>query len=153
MLPNQTSGGFTAYDNQNFKRNVIKGDLTKYWGSHTIKTGADYEDISAVVDRFEGGAGQRICNLIEPSTDIYYRHRYYVDDQKAGSAVRSDDLVDPEPARDATTQNAHPARRTATRSSRTCRLTTASAERQHVLPHADAGFALNHNWAPRVGVV
>ena len=40
VVPTQTTGGFTAYDNQNFKRNVIKGDLTKYWGSHTIKTGA-----------------------------------------------------------------------------------------------------------------
>ena len=30
----QTTGGFTAYDNQNFKRNVIKGDLTKYWDPH-----------------------------------------------------------------------------------------------------------------------
>ena len=59
-MPTQTSGGFAGYDNQNFKRNVIKGDLTKYWGSHTIKTGGDYEDINAVVDRFEGGAGQRI---------------------------------------------------------------------------------------------
>ena len=32
VVPTQTSGGFTAYDNQNFKRNVIKGDLTKYLG-------------------------------------------------------------------------------------------------------------------------
>ena len=38
-----------------------------------------------MVDRFEGGAGQRIYKLIQPSTGIiYYRHRYYVDDQKAG---------------------------------------------------------------------
>ncbi len=38
-----------------------------------------------MVDRFEGGAGQRIYKLRQASTGIiYYRHRYYVDDQKAG---------------------------------------------------------------------
>ena len=130
VVPTQTSGGFTAYDNQNFKRNVIKGDLTKYWGTHTIKTGADFEDISAVVDRFEGGAGQRIYKLIQPSTGIiYYRHRYYVDDQKAGFS-RTDpatwSILNPLEATPKT-QNASFYAQDSYKVSRTCRSTTASA--------------------------
>ena len=42
VVPTQTSGGFSGYDNQDFKRTVIKGDLTHYCGgSHTLKGGGD----------------------------------------------------------------------------------------------------------------
>ncbi len=158
VVPTQTTGGFTAYDNQNFKRNVIKGDLTKYWGTHTIKTGADYEDISAVVDRFEGGAGQRIYKLRQASTGIiYYRHRYYVDDQASGFS-RTDpstwSILNPLEA----TPKTHNASFYAQDSFKVLPNVSINYgirwERQQVLGRdADAGFALNHNWAPRVGVV
>ena len=39
----QNSGGFGGYNNQEFKRNVVKGDMTNYWGAHTIKLGGDWE--------------------------------------------------------------------------------------------------------------
>ena len=157
VVPTQTSGGFTAYDNQNFKRNVIKGDLTKYWGSHTIKTGADYEDISAVVDRFEGGAGQRIYKLRQASTGIiYYRHRYYVDDQKAGFS-RTDPttwtILNPLEATPKTQNASFYAQDSYKVISNLSINYGIRWERQHVLGRdADAGFAVS-NWAPRVGVV
>ena len=85
VSPNQASGGFAGFDNTRFNRPVVKGDLTQYWGSHTIKVGADWERPDASVDRYQGGGGQRIYKLIQRSTGIiYYRHRYYVNDQAAG---------------------------------------------------------------------
>jgi hypothetical protein len=158
VVPTQTSGGFTAYDNQNFKRNVIKGDLTKYWGSHTIKTGGDYEDISAVVDRFEGGAGQRITKVVQPSTGIiYYRHRYYVNDQAAGfsrtnSATWS--ILNPLESTPKTQNASFYAQDSYKVLSNLSLNYGVRWERQHVLGRdTDAGFALNKDWAPRLGIV
>ena len=85
VSPNQASGGFSGFDNTKFTRPTVKGDLTQYWGSHTIKLGADWERPDAVVDRYQGGGGQRIYKLIQRSTGIiYYRHRYFVNDQVPG---------------------------------------------------------------------
>jgi len=80
----------------------LKGDLTKYWGTHTIKTGADFEDISAVVDRFRG----RVPASASTSSG---RHRpesstiaigYYVNDQAnrcsgRHQSRRLDDVLNP----------------------------------------------------------
>jgi hypothetical protein len=158
VVPTQTSGGFGVYDNSDFKRNVIKGDLTKYWGSHTIKTGADFEDISAVVDRFEGGAGQRIYKFRQASTGIvYYRHRYYVNDQAAGFS-RTDPstwtILNPLEATPQT-QNASIYAQDSYKVASSLSINYGLRwERQHVLGRdSSAGFALNKNWAPRVGVV
>ena len=90
VTPSQASGGFTGFDDQRFTRNVVKGDLTRYWSAHTLKAGGDWERIDATVERYQGGGGQRIYRLIQASTGIiYYRHRYYVNDQDS-SFVRTD---------------------------------------------------------------
>src|SRR5205814_1226423 len=158
VTPTQTSGGFGVYDNQNFKRNVVKADLTNYWRGHAIKVGGDYEDITAVVDRFEGGAGQRIYRFRQASTGIiYYRHRYYVNDQKSGFS-----RTDPSTWTILNPLEATPETRNASLYAQDSYKVVSNLsinygvrwERQHVLGReASAGFALNKNIAPRVGFV
>ena len=83
--PNAWSGGFNFYQNQTFDRDVYKLDLSKFLGSHEFKFGGDYEDVNAVNNNFNGGAGQRIYKLRVAATgQIYYRHRYYVNDLAPG---------------------------------------------------------------------
>lgn len=86
-----TSGGFGFHQDQEFDRDVIKADLTRYLGRHELKIGGDREKLSAFNANWNGGAGQRI--YIRRSDDlvtatnpsgIYYRHRYYIDDQAPG---------------------------------------------------------------------
>ena len=60
VTPNANSGGFGAHQDGTFKRNVYKVDVAKFWGSHELKGGVDWEDIDSEVNRYEGGAGQRI---------------------------------------------------------------------------------------------
>jgi hypothetical protein len=156
VTPTQASGGFGVYDNQNFKRNVVKGDLTKYWAAHTIKVGGDFENITAVVDRFEGGAGQRIYTFAKNGI-TYYRHRYYVNDQAAGFS-RTDPttwtILNPLEATPKT-QNASLYGQDSYKVLSNLSINYGVRwERQHVLGRdASAGFALNKNIAPRVGFV
>ena len=81
--PNLRTGGFGGFSNQDFKRDDYRADLTRYLGGHTIKGGLDYMKIDTLDNRFSGGGGQIIYKLISGST-IYYRHRYFVNDQIAG---------------------------------------------------------------------
>ncbi len=81
--PYPTAGGFGYHENQENTREVLKADVSKYFGSSLeLKVGADREDVKVVTDRFNGGAGQRIYifnNRVEPGGPLAYRHRYYVD--------------------------------------------------------------------------
>jgi hypothetical protein len=90
VSPFLRSGGFGGFENHDFKRDWYKASLTRYQGAHTIKGGFDALRVESKVDRFSGGAGQTIYTLIQPSTGtIYYRHRYFVNDQASGFS-RSD---------------------------------------------------------------
>jgi hypothetical protein len=90
VTPNVNTGGFGGYTNEDFKRKVYKGDVTKFWGAHEIKAGADYEDILTRVERFDGGGGQSVFKLRVAATGlIYYRHRFFVNDLASGF-VRGD---------------------------------------------------------------
>ena len=85
VSPNLRTGGFGGYENDDFKRDQYKADLTRYLGVHTIKGGFDAMRVTSSVNRFSGGGGQIIYKLIQRSTGIiYYRHRYFVNDQVAG---------------------------------------------------------------------
>jgi hypothetical protein len=82
--PNLRTGGFGGYENHDFKRDEYRADLTRYLGGHTLKGGLDYMRVDSLDNRFSGGGGQTIYKLIQASTGtIYYRHRYYVNDQIA----------------------------------------------------------------------
>jgi hypothetical protein len=89
--PLPTSGGFGFHQDQEFDRDVFKGDITRYLGRHELKVGADQEKLSAFNQSWNGGAGQRIyirksSKVVSASNPngIYYRHRYYINDQAPG---------------------------------------------------------------------
>ena len=85
VSPNTTQNGFTFFQDQEFSRDVLKLDMTKFLGRHEIKIGGDYELVNSLSENYQGGAGQRIYQLRQASTGIvYYRHRYYVDDLAPG---------------------------------------------------------------------
>lgn len=83
VTPNAASGGFGFFQDQDFSRDVVKLDLTRFLGSHELKLGGDWEKVDTTSLNYQGGAGQRIYKRRSGST-IYYRHRYYVDDLAAG---------------------------------------------------------------------
>ena len=81
--PNLRTGGFGGYENHDFKRDAYRADLTRYLGGHTLKGGLEYVKIDSLDDRFSGGGGQTIYKLVSGGV-IYYRHRYFVNDQAPG---------------------------------------------------------------------
>ncbi len=83
VTPNATADGWGFFQDQVFKRDVVKVDLTKFAGAHEFKLGGDYELTNTNSENYQGGAGQRIYKRRTGST-IYYRHRYYVDDLASG---------------------------------------------------------------------
>ena len=154
--PNARSGGFSGFDNQQFQRNVIAGNVTKYTGGHTIKGGGDWEQINTTVDRFQGGAGQLIYVL--PTTPgVYYRHRYYVNDQAPGfdrSIPSTWSIALPLVA----TPKTKNASLFAQDSYKVISNLTINAglrwERQNVINRSgDSAFSLSKEFAPRVGVI
>jgi len=85
VSPNLRTGGFAGFENHNFKRDDYKADLTRYLGAHTIKGGFEGLRVDSRVERFSGGAGQQINILPSISgSGIFYRHRYFVNDQAPG---------------------------------------------------------------------
>jgi outer membrane receptor protein involved in Fe transport len=83
VSPNFQIGGFGFFDNNKYDRDVAKLGFTKYFSSHEVKVGGDYEKMKADVQNYQGGAGQRIYKRTKGGV-IYYRHRYYVDDLAPG---------------------------------------------------------------------
>jgi hypothetical protein len=85
VVPAATSGGFPFFQDQEFTRDAVKGNVTKYWGRNDVKVGADWEHVSAINQNFNGGAGQRITKRLNTTTgQIFYAHRYYINDRAAG---------------------------------------------------------------------
>ena len=85
--PNLRTGGFGAFENQDFKRDNYKADLTRYFSGHTLKGGVEYIKVDTLDNRFSGGGGQsinKLSSLPNGAGVVYYRHRYYVNDQVAG---------------------------------------------------------------------
>jgi hypothetical protein len=93
--PNLRSGGFGAFEDHNYKRDVYKADLTKYQGKHTFKGGFMGMKVDSLDQRYSGGGGQSIttlCSVAVPAGSscggvggfLYYRHRYFVNDQATG---------------------------------------------------------------------
>ncbi|MDQ3281205.1 MAG: TonB-dependent receptor [Acidobacteriota bacterium] len=88
--PLPVSGGFAFHQDQEFDRDAVKLDVTRYIGRHELKVGGDREKLSAYNESWNGGGGQRIyirrnANLVTATNPngIYYRHRYYINDRAA----------------------------------------------------------------------
>lgn len=160
VVPVATSGGFGFFQDQDFTRDVVKGDITKYWGAHNLKGGADWEHISAINNNFNGGAGQRIYKF---STipgglgTIYYRHRYYVNDRAPGFS--RDDPTTWQIALPLTSEpDSHNVSFFAQDSWKVASTLTINGgvrwEGQNVRNRDNVtAFKLKDNWAPRVGFV
>ena len=157
VSPVPASGGFPAFDDQNFSRSVVKGDLTRYWGEHTIKAGGDYEDVNATVDRYSGGAGQHIYQLASAAGVTYYRHRYFVNDQTS-----TYNRADPSTWTIALPLEAKPVTKNASLYAQDSFRPASSLtlnygirwERQQVIGRdPTAGFTLPNNLAARVGAI
>ncbi len=85
VVPTAASGGFGFFSDENYKRDQARLDLSKFLGNHEIKLGGDWQKINDDVLNYQGGAGQRIYELRNSANgQIYYRHRYYVNDLAAG---------------------------------------------------------------------
>jgi carboxypeptidase family protein len=156
VSPAQNSGGFAGFNNDEFRRDVVKGDFTQYWSAHTIKIGGDWERIDATVNRFSGGAGQQVIKLQSAGT-IYYRHRYYVDDKAAGFS-RTDTstwkIASPLIAEPRTVNQSFYAQDSFKVTSGFSVNYGIRWESENVQDrNQSSAFKLDKNWAPRVGVV
>jgi hypothetical protein len=81
VTPTALSGGFGFFQDQDFHRDILKMDLTKFLGSHEFKAGGDYEKIQSSSLNFQGGAGERIYTIFSTALNRnFVRHRFYVDD-------------------------------------------------------------------------
>ncbi len=153
--PTTVSGGFGFHQNQEFDRDILKLDVSTFVGNHDIKVGADTEDLSAVNENWNGGAGQRIYKLVTGDGTIFFRHRYYIDED---TFVRDDpstwDLLAPlisEPE----TKN------TAAYLQDSWRLLpnfTVNAgirwEKQEIIGRTgDTNIEIDDNWSPRLGAI
>ncbi|MFI5169756.1 MAG: TonB-dependent receptor domain-containing protein [Vicinamibacterales bacterium] len=158
VSPNTTQNGFTFFQDQEFSRDVLKLDMTKFLGRHEIKLGGDYELVNSLSENYQGGAGQRIYQIRQASTGIvYYRHRYYVDDLAPGF-----NRDDPSTWQIALPQVAEP---------RTKGFSAYLQDSWKVTPYftlnlglrwemqdvqnrfSESAFKLDDNWAPRLGFI
>ncbi|HSY47361.1 MAG TPA: TonB-dependent receptor [Thermoanaerobaculia bacterium] len=92
QVPNVNTGGFRAFDNSNYDRDVAKLNISSFFGNHTIKFGGDSEKVKTIDDRFYGGGDwvRKFCtvalvNNACPSNGlVYYRHEVFLNDQASG---------------------------------------------------------------------
>jgi hypothetical protein len=160
VVPTAASGGFGFFSDDDFSRDVIKLDLTKFAGSHEFKLGGDYELTSTSVQNFQGGAGQRIYRLpanARSGGQIYYRHRYYVDDLATGF-----DRSNPATWQIAAPQISEPRSKGNSAYLQDSWKVTPSFtlnlgvrwEQQEVQNRfEETAFKINDNWAPRLGFI
>jgi hypothetical protein len=97
QVPNVNTGGFRAFDNTNYNRDIAKLDISSFFGSHTIKFGGDEEKVKTIDNRFYGGGDwvRKLCtlslvnNACPAGGTIYYRHESFLNDQAAGFNVNN----------------------------------------------------------------
>ena len=155
--PSIRTGGFGGYfQDSDFSRDIYKVDATKFWASHEIKGGIDWEVEDSSIDRYQGGAGIINTKLTSGGV-VYYRHRYYVNDRAPGFDRNVPATYQPliplttEPGTKNTAFYAQDSWRVLTN------LTINGGvrwERQEVGDRdGNTVFDLKKNWAPRIGAV
>ena len=98
VVPNVVSGGFGFIQQQKFKRDVAKADISAFFGSHQFKFGGDREVVKAINDNIYTGTDfvRKICRggipvvggVRQPclAVNVYYRHRGYAVNKPATAA-------------------------------------------------------------------
>ena len=85
VSPNLRSGGFGgAFQDSEFTRDTFKADVTKFFGSHELKGGADMELQDSSIDRYAAGGGMINYILRTSGGTTYYRHRFFANDRAPG---------------------------------------------------------------------
>jgi hypothetical protein len=157
VSPNVNTGGFAFFSKEKYNRTIGKLDLSKYLSNHDLKFGGDFEDLKANVQSWQGGQGQLIYKLVTNTGQIYYRHRYYINDLAPGFdranpatwVIAAPLVVTPEDKNvSAYVQD----------SWRVLSNFTVNAgvrwESQEVVGRNNVkAFKLNSNWAPRLGLI
>lgn len=98
IVPFVVDGGFGFIQDQVFKRDVGKADVSAFFGSHQIKFGADQEKVKAINNNIYTGTDfvRKLCRggipvvggVNQPcaAANIYYRHRGYATNKPASAA-------------------------------------------------------------------
>jgi hypothetical protein len=156
VTPTAATGGFSGWDDTHFTRDVFKADISKVFRANEIKVGFDYEDITSAVDRFQGGAGQRIYLLQTSAKVQYVRHRYYIND-KASGFVRADpatwQIALPLTVSPAIKNYSFYAQDTVKVSRLTLNLGVRWEQQGMLDRNGVEALKLNKNWAPRLGAI
>lgn len=157
VTPNVTDGGFGFFADEKYQRTVEKVDISKFLGAHELKLGGDYEDLKGTLQNYQGGAGQRIYKFATGAGQVYYRHRYYVDDTRPGFN-RSDPntwIIALPQVTDPHTKNTSAYLQDSWKMMPNLTLNLGVRwEDQKVFGRGGAeAFEINNNWAPRLGVI
>ena len=156
MTPTRTPAASLPSRTRSSSATSYKVDLTKFWGRHEIKVGVDWEDIDSAVEALRGR--RRAADLQARSSprrqQIYYRHRFYVDDRAPGFDRATRRPGDRRPA------DVEPRRATLVlRAGQLEGSRAIDAQRRRAMgtPDVKDRDARRHraddNWAPRVGLV
>ncbi len=87
VVPNINTGGFRAFDNSQYNRDILKLDISSFFGNHTVKFGGDNEKVKTVDNRFYGGGDwvrKFACTASTCTAPFYYRHEVYLNDLASG---------------------------------------------------------------------
>jgi hypothetical protein len=90
VVPNVNTGGFRAFDNSNYNRDIEKLDISSFFGNHTVKFGGDSERVKTIDNRFYGGGDwvrQFACTASTCTGPVYYRHEVFLNDQASGFSL------------------------------------------------------------------
>jgi hypothetical protein len=157
ISPNTRTGGFGGFQDSEFKRHLYKADATSFMGAHELKGGVDWEDNLSAIDRYSAGGGQLIYKLITSGGQIYYRHRYFVNDRAPGFSRTNPStwqVAVPLTAEPGTLNNSFYVQDSWRVKSNVTINGGLRWERQNVKDRDDVStIDLKSNWAPRIGAV
>jgi hypothetical protein len=90
--PAVVTGGFGLFQNQDYQRNIVKADVSAFFGQHQFKIGGEREKIDATNSNTESGGAlvtarctvTLVNNACPANGQVYYTHEAYINDQAAG---------------------------------------------------------------------